>query len=202
MAFTMGFWMVHSGAGIPRSIAGDKGTSPMARRIILCPIGNIELSVMEALEKELPAKFKLGIKTRDSIQIPEESFDPARGQHSSTLILGKLAGLVRLEEHDVALVIADVDLYAEGLNFVFGEAEFAGRFAIISLTRLRQSFYSLRENEALFKERVAKEAVHELGHVFGLGHCPDPRCVMHFSNSLFDTDKKSASFCTRCRALL
>jgi archaemetzincin len=42
--------------------------------------------------------------------------------------------------------------------------------------------------------------VHELGHVFGLEHCPDPECVMHFSNSLLDTDRKSTSFCSQCRA--
>ncbi|MEA2005134.1 MAG: hypothetical protein U9O50_02570 [Acidobacteriota bacterium] len=46
------------------------------------------------------------------------------------------------------------------------------------------------------------EAVHELGHTYGLSHCPDAKCVMHFSNSLLDTDKKSASFCTHCHKLL
>jgi archaemetzincin len=42
--------------------------------------------------------------------------------------------------------------------------------------------------------------VHELGHTYGLRHCRDPRCVMHFSNSLHDTDVKGAGFCPRCRA--
>jgi predicted Zn-dependent protease len=31
---------------------------------------------------------------------------------------------------------------------------------------------------ALFAERALKEAVHELGYTFGLGHCGNPRCVM------------------------
>jgi len=36
-------------------------------------------------------------------------------------------------------------------------------------------------------QRVIKEAVHELGHAFGLTHCENSKCVMHFSNSLQDT---------------
>jgi len=44
--------------------------------------------------------------------------------------------------------------------------------------------------------------VHELGHTYGLGHCPDTHCVMHFSNSLRDTDIKSATFCPACQELI
>ena len=75
-----------------------------------------------------------------------------------------------------------------------------GREAVIALPRLRQSFYGLPDDEKLFLARAVKEAVHELGHTYGLGHCPDARCVMHFSNSLRDTDFKSHRFCGACRA--
>jgi archaemetzincin len=51
-------------------------------------------------------------------------------------------------------------------------------------------------------DRTIKEAVHELGHTFGLEHCENARCVMHFSNSLADTDWKQAKFCSQCRPKL
>lgn len=86
------------------------------------------------------------------------------------------------------------------LNFVFGLADRATARAIIALPRLRQSFYGLPDDIALFRERAIKEAVHELGHTFGLGHCRDRRCVMAFSNSLADTDRKGQEFCERCQA--
>jgi archaemetzincin len=47
-----------------------------------------------------------------------------------------------------------------------------------------------------------RELVHELEHTYGLGHCPDKRCEMHFSNNLKDTDIKSSSFCEHCRRKL
>ena len=73
------------------------------------------------------------------------------------------------------------------------------RRAIIALPRLRQGLYGLPEDMALFCERVVKEAVHELGHTFGLGHCRDRRCVLAFPNALMDTDYKGPGFCTRCQ---
>ena len=39
---------------------------------------------------------------------------------------------------------------------------------------------------------------HELGHTQGLGHRADTGCVMAFSNSLVDTDRKGKSFCSCC----
>jgi hypothetical protein len=89
-----------------------------------------------------------------------------------------------------------------GLNFVFGLADPSSRCAIISLARLYPEFYGQPRNPGLFKARAVKEAVHELGHLLGLGHCPDPACVMAFSNSLGDTDRKGPGFCAPCRELL
>jgi archaemetzincin len=45
---------------------------------------------------------------------------------------------------------------------------------------------------------LVKESGHELGRAFGLAHCNNTRCVMHFSNSLQDTDFKKRSFCDSC----
>jgi len=98
------------------------------------------------------------------------------------------------------LGIVNHDLYVPELNFVFGEASW--KAAAISLTRLRQEFYHLPENRSLFHQRILTEAVHELGHTYGLGHCENPRCVMFFSNSLMDTDRKGPAFCARCKSKL
>jgi archaemetzincin len=84
------------------------------------------------------------------------------------------------------------------LNYVFGEAYAPGRVALISLWRLKPEFYGENAGSAVFMLRMLKEAVHELGHTLGLQHCPRGLCVMHFSNSIFDTDRKQSLFCGQC----
>jgi archaemetzincin len=106
-------------------------------------------------------------------------------------------GRKELTIYERILGIIDLDLYVSKLNFVFGEAR--QRVAIISLTRLRNEFYNLPKDETLFRKRVFTEAVHELGHTYGLRHCVNPNCVMFFSNTLTDTDKKGPDFCQRCK---
>jgi archaemetzincin len=80
-----------------------------------------------------------------------------------------------------------------------GEAFSRRGLGAVYLSRINEEFYGLRSNDKLFYERMVKECVHELGHIFGFNHCPNRRCVMHFSNSLSDTDVKGKSFCDACK---
>jgi archaemetzincin len=169
--------------------------------IHLLPIGEISGSILEGLSTSLQKVLGVPVVVHEPVSLPASSFDSARRQYLSTPILKSLARFKSsLTQVERVLGIVDVDLYATDLNFVFGEADPKEGVAVISLARLKQEFYGLPPNESLFQERMLKEAVHELGHTYSLGHCPDPSCVMYFSNSLQDTDKKSAAFCSVCQS--
>lgn len=133
------------------------------------------------------------------LTIPEEAYDKRRKQYRSDIILKEI-GIQSAKDKtlDRVLGIVDIDIFRSSLNFVFGEAECPGKTALISLCRLKPEFYKRKPDEDLLLERTTKEAVHELGHTFGLQHCLNPFCVMYFSNSIFETDRKQSLFCNKC----
>ena len=165
-------------------------------KITLKALGDIPDEIMESLKDRVGGIFHCPVEMKVGFGDLTQAYNPERKQYLSSKLL---ASLGKAEREEWVIGIADVDLYVPRLNFVFGEADVLSGTAIISLCRLRQEYYGLAPDEALFLERATKEIVHELGHTFGLGHCPDNRCVMHFSNSLADTDLKEAHFCSMCR---
>ena len=126
--------------------------------------------------------------------------DRQRNQYHSTAILQAMLPVT--EPGARLLAVTSLDLYVPVLTFVFGEAQLSGRCAVVSLHRLREEFYGLPAREDLMRERLVKEAVHELGHTFGLRHCDDWRCVMTSSHGVERLDVKGAEFCSTCEQVV
>ena len=139
---------------------------------------------------ELPARLWHGEER------PADTWDPRRGQHSSTQILHWLAGHRPAGARKV-LAVTDVDLFIPVLTFVYGEAQLGGHAAVVSTARLGRLPGGPGPDPS--SSRLAKECVHELGHTFGLVHCSTGRCVMSRSVNLAAVDGKSATFCNDCR---
>ena len=175
-------------------------TTPKTQSLLIVPSGTIRKEVLVFLQNELIRIFGFDVRMAREEPIPQYAFDPKRRQYHSTKILEWLKNIPVMDTRILGIV--DIDLYVPELNFVFGEADVAHGVCIISLVRLHQEFYGLPKNENLFLERALKEAVHELGHTYRLGHCGDTRCIMHFSNSLQDSDIKGPDFCRRCKLKL
>ena len=148
-------------------------------RITLLPVGNPDRRALDVLARDLSGMgFDVELVGH---ALPQVAFDARRGQFRADALLG-MALSVRAQR---VLAVTDVDLYAQDLNFVFGVAQPSGDACVISLFRL-----NLDADEERFRGRALKEAMHELGYTFGLGHCADPGCVMWFSNTLGETDRK------------
>ncbi len=162
--------------------------------ILLQPVGTVDRDLINTLEQGIASIFGAA-KVIPATRVPASAYVRERDQFDGEKILYDFS-----REGEVTLGITEVDIFVKGLNFVFGLAD--DRRALISLRRLRQEFYELQEDVLLLELRALKEVVHELGHVFGLAHCPERRCVMYFSNSILDTDFKDWRYCSGCAEIL
>jgi archaemetzincin len=160
--------------------------------LTLLPCGAVQREELNDLAAALAERGML-VSIAKEQPIPRAAFKPARQQYRGNDFLNAARAVPGAR----VLVVTDCDLYADDLNFIFGLADFWGKCAAISLFRLHAA-----ADREQFRRRAAKEAVHELGHTFGLSHCANPRCVMHFSNSLDDTDRKGPDWCEACKRQL
>ena len=171
--------------------------------IHLIPLGNGSgpapppLETLEFLAATLARTFRAVCQIRPDPFDLSFALDPGRNQYHSTAILQRLE---RVNQPDTRILgVTSADLYVPVLTFVFGEAQLDGCCAVVSSARLYDEFYGLPPRPDLLRERLIKEAAHEIGHTFGLRHCQDWRCVMASSHAVERLDIKTAEFCPTCR---
>jgi archaemetzincin len=153
--------------------------------------------LVEKLGAALGEIFQQRIRIRTPWFDPETTYDSSRGQYNSSSMLRLLLGESNPEAGKI-LGVTSVDLFTPILTYVFGEAQLDGRAAVVSIHRLQPEAYGLPADEMLLFDRLEKEAVHELGHTYGLIHCPEPSCVMRASRYVEEIDLKMAPFCRVC----
>lgn len=171
----------------------------------IVPVGNIPQRILDKVRNELEINLNIKCRIMPKLLIPEESFNRWRKQYNAEKVmelLSKKSAVKFIDRNIPTLLIADVDLYYGGLNFVFGLEDPTKSSAIVSITRLRPEFYDEKIDLNLLEERTIKEVIHEIGHYFGLGHCNNNWCVMCFSPSVNDVDIKQKYFCENCKIKL
>jgi archaemetzincin len=169
-------------------------------RLYLLPVGTPEHEVLGGLEKRLHQILAWEIRRHAPLPMPVTAFNAVQNQYEALHIMRAAADVIPADASRV-LAVTEEDLSIPMLTFVYGQAQLRGRIALMSLARLRQEFYGMAPQSALLMTRALKEALHELGHTFGLRHCPTSSCLMAIANDIQHVDEKENDFCGGCAML-
>jgi archaemetzincin len=164
-------------------------------------MGRVPHTALRVVAANLQTVLGTPVDMLAAMEIPEEAFQPHRGQYDAGLVLKYLARL-SFPHHSRILAVTDVDLCTPILTFVFGEAELGRKLAIVSDFRLKHMEDGIMAPEGTYYERLAKVALHEIAHTFSLYHCETPKCLMRFSYGLSHLDELDIFFCERCSFML
>jgi archaemetzincin len=169
------------------------------KHLQLLPIGKLDGGLLLNLAPAMADTFRVPCEILARPLDPAFAFHSEREQYHSSELLHRMQGFLAPNSWRV-LGVAAVDLYIPVLTFVFGEAQMGGPCAVVSLHRLRQEFYGLPEDADILRQRLVKEAVHEIGHTLDLTHCDDYRCAMAPSHAVEWIDLKDSALCASCQS--
>lgn len=164
---------------------------------LLC-FGGLRLSCLKELAVATAAPFGFSGGTVPSLPVPVFARSPMRGQYRAGSFLRALTRERRRQPEALLLGFTGLDLYAPHLSFVYGKADQEAGVAVVSLARLVAAAGAEQFEDKLFRQRLLKEAIHELGHLVGLSHCAGTACVMRYSSDIAITDFKGPGFCSAC----
>jgi archaemetzincin len=169
--------------------------------IILISFGYFDQDILEKISGGVRSEFSIPVAIRRGNLDLSEFYDPARRQYNGSLLLNRIETDFA-DDTSKTVGLFSVDLFIPILTYIFGQAYLNGRSGIVSTCRLVNEHYGLKADEEKQTERLRKEIIHELGHMFGLIHCSDPVCVMRSGTYVEDIDQKSHKLCLHCRLKL
>ncbi len=145
--------------------------------------------------------YAIDVKLLARTELPPEAWYPPRKRWRADTLLAVLATRKPADGKQIlGLTRADVSTTKGGYEDwgVMGLGDLDGVASVISSYRCRMKSSGARNT----RERLAKVAVHEMGHNVGLDHCPTAGCLMHDGEGQVATTDGEYDLCERCRALL
>ena len=160
-------------------------------------MGEVDFSMVNRLATSLGPTFKRSVDILKGMKMPQESYNIIRNQYYSQVLMQTIEK-TKATSREKVIAVCEEDLYVPEESYIIGAADTVGGTAVVSLYHLRQEFYGLPEDDSKIYPRLYKEAVHRLGHLFGLSECRNPKCVNYYSQLMLDIDNKMNKMCDIC----
>jgi archaemetzincin len=186
-------------AGIP-CLWAPRALSAEATTLVIQPLGKAA-TLVGPVAAALSNFYDVTVSIAPSVSLPERAYYRPRARYRAEILLEVLAELAPPGTERV-LGLASVDISTSKPPHedwgILGLASVGGQTCVLSSFRCRRR----SRGAAHAVERLAKTAVHELGHTFGLDHCPNHGCLMEDGGGSVLTTDRETDLCAECRSKL
>ncbi len=158
-------------------------------KTLIIPFEDIEKEVLERIGREIALLFDAETEIHGRMEIPNCEWRGEQADATGFIPVIHKAAVLKSAHYGIGVTKRDIYYFYEPeLRYLFGFA--SGNSCIVSTARIGGEF---------LKNRIAKEAAHELGRCLGIPHCGNPKCVMYPPNSVEELDSKGREPCSKCR---
>jgi len=167
-------------------------------RLAIQPFGSLDRDVIECVRTGIAGAYRLEITILPPVGLPAAAYYPSNARYLAEKLLAYL-GSERYGSYDKVLGLTGRDISTTKGNIadwgIFGLGSMGGQACVVSTFRLARG-----ASRGLFHRRLVKVVNHELGHTFGLPHCPVDRCLMGDARGTIVTvDRETGALCDQCR---
>ena len=168
--------------------------------VILQPLHSFSTEILTYLKDTIEKFYPVNIAIADTKNFPANFYYKPRNRYRADSTIKWLKQIkpdsartiVGITNEDVSVNKgANKDYGVMGLGYKPGKA------CVVSTYRLRKTAASQKH----FQQRLFKVVVHEMGHNFGLDHCPDETCIMVDAEGQMKLDQEK-DLCSSCKQKL
>ncbi len=173
--------------------------------IAVLPIGQVDTFVIRQVKGGIEKFFPVRVAVIAPATLPAAAYYKPNARYRAEKLLDFLDSIIVHADSSYAKIIGitevDIsttkdDVYDWG---IFGLGSMPGLACVVSTFRLGRG----KVDEKKFLVRLVKVTNHELGHTFGLDHCPIPHCLMEDAKGTIKTvDNETGELCPGCRRRL
>jgi archaemetzincin len=189
-------------------LAAALGLAPRAAAsalpiIYLAPLGDsLAEADVDFVARALKAFYAVEVRRLPRLPLPAGAYYAKRKRYRAERLLGSLrARLPHDGQRILGLTSADISTTKPPHEDwgILGLATLDGQSCVVSSFRCKR----LAKSAQHARIRYGKTCVHEIGHTYGLPHCPTKDCLMHDGEgSVLTTDREYDLCSARCRPRL